>query len=192
MFTLICARMNGWVNNGEAGDLRRNRVHYDVIVMYSKRATISMIPFNKLMWSQHFIYHGVCTSVGVHYNDFIITTMASQIAASRLFTQPFIMRRSKKHQSSASLAFVRGIHRWPVNSPHKGSVTRKMFPFDDVIIRTAICLCEFTVNFRRDPTKRPKGFFCPGISRPEDITLPLPSRCYMDVQNYRQIVQQII
>ena len=34
-----------------------------------------------------------------------------------------------------SLAFVRGIHRWPVNSPHKGPVTRKMFSFDDVIMR---------------------------------------------------------
>ena len=40
----------------------------------------------------------------------------------------------RKHQSSASLAFVRGIHRWPVNSPHKGLVTRKMFPFDDIIM----------------------------------------------------------
>ena len=37
-------------------------------------------------------------------------------------------------KSSASLAFVRGIHRWPVNSPHKGPVTRKKFPFDDVIM----------------------------------------------------------
>ena len=45
------------------------------------------------------------------------------------------MRRSKKHQSSASLSFVRGIHRSPVNSPHKGPVTRKMFPFDDVIMQ---------------------------------------------------------
>ena len=34
MFSLICARMNGWVNNREAGDLRRYRVHYDVIVMF--------------------------------------------------------------------------------------------------------------------------------------------------------------
>ena len=33
MFTLICAQINGWVNNGESGDLRRNRAHYDVIVM---------------------------------------------------------------------------------------------------------------------------------------------------------------
>ena len=40
----------------------------------------------------------------------------------------------RKHQRSASLAFVRGIHRWPANCPHKGPVTRKMFPFDDVIM----------------------------------------------------------
>ena len=44
----------------------------------------------------------------------------------------------RKHQSSASLAFVRGIHRWPVNFPHKRPVTRKMFPFDDVIMNTAL------------------------------------------------------
>ena len=40
----------------------------------------------------------------------------------------------RKHQSSGSLAFVRGLYRWPVNSSHKGPVKRKMFPFDDVII----------------------------------------------------------
>ena len=40
----------------------------------------------------------------------------------------------RTHQSSASLASVRGIHRWPMNSPHKGPVTRKMFPFEDVIM----------------------------------------------------------
>ena len=41
----------------------------------------------------------------------------------------------RKHQSSASLAFVWGIHRGPVNSPHTWPVTRKMFPFDDVIMK---------------------------------------------------------
>ena len=41
----------------------------------------------------------------------------------------------RKHQSFESLAFVRGIHRWPVNSPHERPVTRKMFPFDDVIMK---------------------------------------------------------
>ena len=45
-----------------------------------------------------------------------------------------LRRRSKKNQSAASLSFVRGIHRWPVNSPHKGPATRKLFPLDDVII----------------------------------------------------------
>ena len=40
----------------------------------------------------------------------------------------------RKHQSSASLTSVQGIHQWPVNFPHKGPVTRKMFPFDDVIM----------------------------------------------------------
>ena len=40
----------------------------------------------------------------------------------------------KKHHNSASLAFVRGIRRWSVNSPHKWPATRKMFPFDDVIM----------------------------------------------------------
>ena len=40
----------------------------------------------------------------------------------------------RKHQSFTSLAFVRGIHRWPVNSPHTGPVTRNMSLFDDVIM----------------------------------------------------------
>ena len=47
----------------------------------------------------------------------------------------------RKHQSSASLAFLRGIQRWPVTPPpppppppHKVPVTRKMFPYDDVIM----------------------------------------------------------
>ena len=34
MFSLICTRINGWVNNGEAGDLRRHRTHYDVTAMW--------------------------------------------------------------------------------------------------------------------------------------------------------------
>ena len=39
-----------------------------------------------------------------------------------------------KYQISASLAFVMEIHGWPVNSSHKVPVTRKMFPFDDIIM----------------------------------------------------------
>ena len=49
----------------------------------------------------------------------------------------------RKHQSSASLAFVGGIHQGPVNSPHKWPVTRKMFPFDDVIMNSACSVTLF-------------------------------------------------
>ena len=45
----------------------------------------------------------------------------------------------RNHQSSASLAFVQGIHRWPVNFLHKWPVTWKMFPFDDVIMARGEC-----------------------------------------------------
>ena len=67
-----------------------------------------------------------------HYSDVIVNVMASQI------TGVIIVRStvcSDADQSSASLTFVRGIHQWPVESPHKGPVTRKMLPFDDVIIK---------------------------------------------------------
>ena len=47
---------------------------------------------------------------------------------------PLFRHRSRKHQNSASLAYVRGIHRSPANSPHKWPVTRKMFPFHDIIM----------------------------------------------------------
>ena len=50
----------------------------------------------------------------------------------------------RKQQSSASLAFARGIHRSPVDSPHKGPVTQKMFPFDDVIMHHCANRCPNT------------------------------------------------
>ena len=71
----------------------------------------------------------------VHYNDVIISAMASQITNHAIvYSTVYSGVDQRKHQSSASLPFVRGIHRRPVNSPHKGPVTRKMFPFDAVIM----------------------------------------------------------
>ena len=46
MFYLICAWINGWVNNREAGDLRRHRPHYDVTAMYHGRFTMKSDPMN--------------------------------------------------------------------------------------------------------------------------------------------------
>ena len=68
-----------------------------------------------------------------HYCDAIMSPMASQITSLTIvYSIVYSRTDQRKHQSSASLAFVRGIHRRPVNSPHKGPVTRKMIPFDDV------------------------------------------------------------
>ena len=65
--------------------------------------------------------------------------IASQITSlPSVYSTVYSDAGQRKHQSSASLALVWGFHRGPVNSPHKWPVTRKMFPFDDVIM---ICYC---------------------------------------------------
>ena len=70
-----------------------------------------------------------------HYSDVIMGAMASQITILIIvYSTLYSGVDQRKHQSSASLAFVQGIHRWPVNSPHNRPVTRKMFPFDNVIM----------------------------------------------------------
>ena len=70
-----------------------------------------------------------------HYNDVKMSAIASQITSlTIIYSTVYSDTDQRKHQSSVSLAFVRGIHRWPLNSPHKGPVTRKMSPFDDVIM----------------------------------------------------------
>ena len=75
-------------------------------------------------------------SFGVnHYDDVIMSAIASQITSLTIvYSTVYPGADQSKHQSSASLAFVWEIHRGPVNSPHKWPVTRKMFPFDDVIM----------------------------------------------------------
>ena len=75
-------------------------------------------------------------TTSIHYNDVIMGTIASQITSVSIVYLTVSMGTDQvKHQSSASLAFARGIHRGPVNAPHKWPLTRKMFPFDDVIIK---------------------------------------------------------
>ena len=65
----------------------------------------------------------------------MISTVASQInGVSMVYLTGCSGADQRKHRNSASPTFVRGIHRWPVNSPHNEPVTRKMFPFDDVIM----------------------------------------------------------
>ena len=75
-----------------------------------------------------------------HYSDVIMGATASRITSVWIVYFTICSDAAqRKHRSSVSLAFVWGIRRWPVNSPHKGSVTRKMFPFDDVIMTNIFC-----------------------------------------------------
>ena len=93
----------------------------------------------------HYLYkrvkcvpHIVCwffTEMSVHYDVVIMDSIASQITSLTIvYSTVHLGADQSKNQSSASLAFVWEIHRWPVNFPHKWPVTRKMFPFDDVTI----------------------------------------------------------
>ena len=72
---------------------------------------------------------------------------------------------------SASLAFVCGIHRWPVNSPHKGPVTRKMFPFHYVIMWYGTCLLS-------------RWHIASDISNPDEIALLAKSSGWLRVTSY--------
>ena len=75
------------------------------------------------------LLHRMC-----HYSDVIMSAMASQInGIASVYPTVCSSANQRKHRMSASLAFVKGIHRWPVKSRQKGPVTRKMFLFDDVI-----------------------------------------------------------
>ena len=74
-------------------------------------------------------------------------TISSQITSLAIvYSTVYSDADQRKHQSSASLAFVRGIHRGPVNSPHKWPVTRRMFPFDDVIMLGVASQCYGTTS----------------------------------------------
>ena len=87
-----------------------------------------------------------------HYNEVIMGAIASQITSLTIvYSIVYSDADQRNHQSTASLAFVWGIHRGPVNSPHKWPVTRKMFPFDDVIM--CDCLSHLQMISLREVSK---------------------------------------
>ena len=103
-----------------------------------RRSIVSQIMFSHLWkWNYDKIQMGAELGHGYHdhYNGVIMSAMTSQITSLTIvYSTIYSGADQRKHQSSTPLAFVRGIHRWPVNSPHKGPVTRRIFPFDDVIM----------------------------------------------------------
>ena len=111
--------MNGMIIN--LVTLWRRVVPYDIMELGSSNCLVA--PGNADLSSHH-------------YGDVIMGAIASQITSFTIvYSTVYSDTDQRKHQSSASLAFVRGIHRSPVNSPRKWPFTPKMFPFDDVIMR---------------------------------------------------------
>ena len=94
-----------------------------------------------------------------HFSDVTMGAIASQITSITIvYSTVYSDADRRKHQSSAPLAFVRGIHRGPVNSSHKWPVTRKMFPFDDVIMNVpARGLPSLDVGHRQVPARTLKS-----------------------------------
>ena len=110
------------------------------------------------------------------HNSVII---ASQITSLTIvYSAVYSDAGHRKHQSSASLAFVRWIHRGPVNSPHKWPATRKMFPFDDVIIDNPVQFHSFhnssIVCFPNNQLNISYLFSCGNVQIFDDISQLVP------------------
>ena len=149
MFTLICARINDWVNNREAGDLRPHRGHYDVNVMYLKclrlfstaksLGTWNVIsngfPLGRMIvWYQSLTWWKILTSFcnaeyPLQWRHNGLDGGSKHVLLNRLFR-----RRSKKTSKLRVTGPCAGKSPVTGEFPHKWQVTRKMFPFDDVIM----------------------------------------------------------
>ena len=109
------------------------------------------------------------------YDDVIMGAMASLITSLTIvYWTVYSDTDQRKHQSSASLAFVWGFHRGPGNSPHNWPVTRKIFPFYNVIMSWSIPgLCASSANTGRNSLRGSHHFtlltLCVGS----------PSHCWM-------------
>ena len=98
-------------------DAQGNDKHFSLVIRNNYKTVHSTNTADALQWRQMIVKCGVSNYRPIEC----------------LFSSSFRLT-AKKHERSALLPFVRGIHRWPVDSPHKGTATQKMFPFDDVIV----------------------------------------------------------
>ena len=115
-----------------------------------------------------------------HYCDVIMGAIASQITSLTIvYSTVYSDANQRKHQRSASPAFVRGIHRRPVNSPHKRPVTRKVFPFDDVIMLWSLSMSNVILASSCPPVISiiPYEYVNPAVFHPYYPQVPTLSTC---------------
>ena len=116
-----------------------------------------------------------------HYCDVIIGANASQITNLKIvYSTVYSGADQRKHQSSASLAFVLGIHRKPVNSPHKWPATQKMFPFDDVSMCNDVFSSSLTCHCTNALTHSEGDKWAPVHKRPLHMHFP-----YWNIFNFK-------
>ena len=143
-FFSICAWINGWVNTREAGDLRCRCAHYDVIVIICAGQNDPRKIFAYCLswcWIRNIPgelneYHGYWCPGPLyslewrHYErDGVSNHQPYDCLLNRLFR-----RRSTKTSTLRVTGLCAGNSPGTGEFPHKGPVTRKMFPFNDVII----------------------------------------------------------
>ena len=126
--------------------------------------------------------------VFIHYSDIMMVAMASQITSVTIgYSTVYSGANQRKHRSFASLAFVQGIHRSPVNSQHKWPVARKMFPFDDVIMpRVAVSIVPGVISIIISiPLLNSRNvmyiLFGPAKFMPDDHGLCTPGCCVLGI-----------
>ena len=126
---LIINQTNLWYQLKQAKNLLRNWMFhfFPYSMLHHKLAKTGAFPDSSL---------SVLPPIGFpHYDDVIMDAIVSLITSLMIvYSTIYSDADQRKHQSSASLAFVWGIQGGPVNPPHKWPVTRKIFPFDDVIM----------------------------------------------------------
>ena len=150
-----------WIQTGTFGAINtaslkiRRSQFWNLLEIRISKPLISYFKHDLYLYLQFLL----CTDVGQrlsglldrknsfsHYSDVIMDAMVSQITSvSIIYLTVCSGTNQRKHQSTASLACVRGNNRWPVNSPHKGPVTWTLFPRDYVImvqpILVGVCIC---------------------------------------------------
>ena len=122
----IC-KATHWINNESYCSC------HECNCFFLSKTAILKVPFEIYFPYERYDVYAMYSIHACHYSDVIMSAVASQIAVvSIVYWTVCSGAGQRKHQSFVSLAFVRVIYRSPVNSPHKGPVTRKNLSFDDV------------------------------------------------------------
>ena len=142
---------NSWSNVGQllnciklSGNLMMVNLfgnHIEGLAQYCGNSTMLAVELPQscakaLIWISSDIFHQlICREESCHHNGVIMGAIESQIISLTIaYSIIFFRRRSKKTSKLRVTGLCAGNSPGTVNSPHKWPVTRKMFPFDDVIV----------------------------------------------------------